>query len=101
MVPRGGIEPPTQGFSVLCSTNNEETVGVSINGTSTREVTMGEAKGNPLSIGLKMFLKNEISERGVIAPESKHIDQKKLLLEIYKSLGFTDAKIKIDKSWRR
>ena len=21
MVPRGGIEPPTQGFSVLCSTN--------------------------------------------------------------------------------
>ena len=46
---------------------NEETVGVSLDGTITRELTMGEATANPLSLGLKMFLKNEISERGVIA----------------------------------
>ena len=52
-----------------------------------------------MSLGLKMFLNNEISERGVIAPESECIDHKKLLMEIYKSFGIKDVKIKIDKSW--
>ena len=41
----------------------------------------------------------KISERGVIAPESKCIDHKKLLMEIYESFGVKEAKIKIDKSW--
>tara|TARA_B100000674_G_scaffold474822_1_gene467209 strand:- start:580 stop:1734 length:1155 start_codon:yes stop_codon:yes gene_type:complete len=93
--------PEIYALAIGLKNGNEETVGVSIDGTLTREVTMGEATGNPLSIGLKMLLKNEISERGVIAPESKNINQKKLLLEIYKSFGYTDAKIKIDKSWKR
>ena len=78
---------------------NEESVGVSLDGEPSRELTMGEATGYPLSLGLKMFLNNEITERGVIAPESKCIDHKKLLLEIYESFGMKDAKIKIDKSW--
>ena len=78
---------------------NEESVGVSLDGESSRELTMGEATGYPLSLGLKMFLNNEISERGVIAPESKCINHKKLLMEIYKSFGIKDAVIKIDKSW--
>lgn len=77
----------------------EEAVGVSLDGQPSRELTMGEATAYPLSLGLKMFLNNEISERGVITPESKCINHKKLLMEIYESFGMRDAKIKIDKSW--
>ena len=91
--------PEIYALAVGLKNGNEETVGVSLDGTITRELTMGEATANPLSLGLKMFLKNEISERGVIAPESKSINHKKLLMEIYESFGMKDAKIKIDKSW--
>ena len=91
--------PEIYALAIGLKNNNEESVGVSLDGTITRELTMGEATANPLSLGLKMFLKNEISERGVIAPESESIDHKKLLMEIYESFGMKDAKIKIDKSW--
>ena len=91
--------PEIYALAIGLKNNNEESVGVSLDGTITRELTMGEATANPLSLGLKMFLKNEISERGVIAPESKSINHKKLLMEIYESFGMKDAKIKIDKSW--
>ena len=91
--------PEIYALAVGLKNGNEETVGVSLDGTITRELKMGEATANPLSLGLKMFLKNEISERGVIAPESKSINHKKLLIEIYESFGMKDAKIKIDKSW--
>ena len=77
----------------------EECVGVSLDGESSRKLTMGEATGYPLSLGFKMFLNNEITERGVIAPESKCIDHKKLLMEIYELFGIKDAKIKVNKSW--
>ena len=77
----------------------EECVGVSLDGEPSRELTMGEATGYPLSLGFKMFLNNEITERGVIAPESKCIDHKKLLMEIYELFGMKDAKIKVNKSW--
>ena len=77
----------------------EECVGVSLDGESSRKLTMGEATGYPLSLGFKMFLNNEITERGVIAPESKCIDHKKLLMEIYELFGMKDAKIKVNKSW--
>ena len=91
--------PEIYALAIGLKNGNEETVGVSLDGTITRELKMGEATANPLSLGLKMFLKNEISERGVIAPESKSINHKKLLIEIYESFGMKDAKIKIDKSW--
>ena len=60
---------------------------------------MGDATGLPLALGLKMFLQNEITERGVVAPESIAINHKKLLLEIFKLMGIEDASIKIDRSW--
>ena len=91
--------PEIYALAIGLKNNIEESVGVSLDGTITRELTMGEATANPLSLGLKMFLKNEISERGVIAPESESINHKKLLMEIYESFGMKDAKIKIDKSW--
>ena len=91
--------PEIYALAIGSKNGNEESVGVSLGGESSRELTMGEATGYPLSLGLKMFLNNEISESGVIAPESKCIDHKKLLMEIYESFGMKDAKIKIDKSW--
>ena len=91
--------PEIYALAVGLKNGNEETVGVSLDGTITRELTMGEATGNPLSIGLKMFLNKEISATGVVAPESNFIDHKKLLMEIYRSFGMENAKIKIDKSW--
>ena len=91
--------PEIYALAIGFKNGNEESVGVSLDGEPSRELTMGEATGYPLSLGLKMFLNNEISERGVIAPESKCIDHKKLLMEIYESFGMKDAKIKIDKSW--
>jgi len=91
--------PDIYAVAIGSKNGNEETVAVSLDGEPSRELTMGEATGYPLSLGLKMFLNNEILERGVIAPESDGIDHKKLLMEIYKSFGIKDAKIKIDKSW--
>ena len=91
--------PEIYALAIGSKNGNEESVGVSIDGEPSRELTMGEATGYPLSLGLKMFLNNEISESGVIAPESKCINHKKLLMEIYESFGMKDAKIKIDKSW--
>ena len=91
--------PEIYALAIGLKNGNEESVGVSVDGTLIRELTMGEATGNPISQGLKMFLNNEISEKGVIAPESECINHKKLLLEIYKSFGLLDVKIKIDKSW--
>ena len=74
-------------------------VGVSYDGTLTRELSMGDATGLPLALGLKMFIEGEISIRGVIAPECKGINHTKMLLEICGLLGIKDASIKIDKSW--
>jgi len=91
--------PEIYALAIGSKDGNEESVGVSLDGEPSRELTMGEATGYPLSLGLKMFLNNEISESGVIAPESKCINHKKLLMEIYESFGMKDAKIKIDKSW--
>ena len=91
--------PEIYALAIGSKNGNEESVGVSLDGEPSRELTMGEATGYPLSLGLKMFLNNEISESGVIAPESKCINHKKLLMEIYESFGMKDAKIKIDKSW--
>ena len=91
--------PEIYALAIGSINGNEESVGVSLDGEPSRELTMGEATGYPLSLGLKMFLNNEISESGVIAPESKCINHKKLLMEIYESFGMKDAKIKIDKSW--
>ena len=83
----------------LIKNGKEECVGVSLDGEPSRELSMGEATGYPLFLGFKMFLNNEITERGVIAPESKCIDHKKLLMEIYELFGMKDAKIKVNKSW--
>jgi len=91
--------PEIYALAIGFKNGSEETVGVSLDGEPSRELTMGEATGYPLSLGLKMFLNNEITEKGVIAPESERINHKKLLMEIYKSFGIKDAKIKIDKSW--
>ena len=91
--------PEIYALAIGSKNGNEESVGVSLDGEPSRELTMGEATGYPLSLGLRMFLNNEISESGVIAPESKCINHKKLLMEIYESFGMKDAKIKIDKSW--
>tara|TARA_B100001250_G_scaffold412022_1_gene442137 strand:- start:3744 stop:4892 length:1149 start_codon:yes stop_codon:yes gene_type:complete len=91
--------PEIYALAIGFKNGNEEAVGVSLDGEPSRELTMGEATGYPLSLGLKMFLNNEISERGVIAPESQCINHRKLLMEIYESFGMKDAKIKIDKSW--
>ena len=91
--------PEIYALAIGFKNGSEESVGVSLNGESSRELTMGEATSYPLSLALKMFLNNEITERGVIAPESKCINHKKLLKEIYESFGMKDAKIKIDKSW--
>ena len=60
---------------------------------------MGDATGLPLSLGLRMFIEGEISIRGVISPESKAINHRKMLLEICNLLGMRDASIKIDRSW--
>ena len=91
--------PEIYALAIGFKNGKEESVGVSLDGEPSRELTMGEATGYPLSLGFKMFLNNEITERGVIAPESKCIDHKKLLMEIYELFGMKDTKIKVNKSW--
>ena len=91
--------PEIYALAIGSKNNKFESVGVSYDGTPTRELSMGDATGLPLSLGLRMFIEGEISIRGVISPESKGIDHRKMLLEICNLLGMRDASIKIDRSW--
>ena len=91
--------PEVYALAMGTKQNKSESVGVSIETTEIRDLTMGESTGYTLALGLKMFLKNEISSTGVIGPESKSIDARKFLSELFLIFGYKDATIKIDKSW--
>jgi len=91
--------PEIYALAIGSKNNKLESVGVSFDGTPTRELSMGDATGLPLALGLKMFIEEEIPTRGVISPESEGIDHRKMLLEICNLLGIRDATIKIDRSW--
>ena len=91
--------PEIYALAIGPKNNKLECVGVSYDGTPTRELSMGDATGLPLALGLKMFIEGEIPIKGVISPESKAIDHRKMLLEICNLLEIKDASIKIDRSW--
>ena len=91
--------PEIYALAIGPKNNKLESVGVSYDGTPTRELSMGDATGLPLALGLKMFIEGEIPIKGVISPESKAIDHRKMLLEICNLLEIKDASIKIDRSW--
>ena len=91
--------PEVYALAIGIRQNKLESVGVSVETTETRDLSMGEATGYTLALGLKMFLKNEISSTGVIALESKSIDARKFLSELFLIFGYKDIKIKLDKSW--
>ena len=91
--------PEIYALAIGSKNNKLESVGVSYDGTPTRELSMGDATGLPLALGLKMFIEGEIPIKGVISPESEAIDHKKMLLEICNLLEIKDASIKIDRSW--
>jgi len=93
------VLPEIYALAVGTKQNKSESVGVSIETTETRDLTMGESTGYTLALGLKMFLKNEISSTGVIGPESKSIDARKFLSELFLIFGYENATIKLDKSW--
>ena len=91
--------PEIYALAIGSKNNKLQSVGVSYDGTPTRELSMGDATGLPLALGLKMFIEGEIPIRGVISPESDAIDHRKMLLEIFNLFEIRDASIKIDKSW--
>ena len=91
--------PEVYALAIGVKQNKSESVGVSVETTETRDLSMGEATGYTLALGLKMFLKNEISSTGVIALESKSINARKFLRELFLIFGYKDVKIKLDKSW--
>ena len=91
--------PEIYALAIGSKNNKLESVGVSYDGTPTRELSMGDATGLPLALGLKMFIEGEIPVKGVISPESEAIDHRKMLLEICNLLEIKDARIKIDRSW--
>ena len=91
--------PEIYALAIGSKNNKLESVGVSYDGTPTRELSMGDATGLPLALGLKMFIEGEIPVKGVISPESEAIDHRKMLLEICNLLEIKDASIKIDRSW--
>ena len=91
--------PEIYALAIGSKNNKLESVCVSYDGTPTRELSMGDATGLPLALGLKMFIEGEIPIKGVISPESEAIDHRKMLLEICNLLEIKDASIKIDRSW--
>jgi len=91
--------PEIYALAIGLKNNKLESVGVSYEGTLTRELSMGDATGLPLALGLRMFIEGEISIKGVISPESEGINHRKMLLEICNLFGIRDAKIKIERSW--
>ena len=91
--------PEIYALAIGSKNNKLESVGVSYEGTLTRELSMGDATGLPLALGLRMFIEGEIPIKGVISPESEGINHGKMLLEICHLFGIRDASIKIDRSW--
>ena len=69
--------PPIYGLAVGEKDGRPASAAVSLRGMT--EVGMGFATGVPLACGLEMLIAGEITERGVMAPESGAIDPHRFL----------------------
>jgi saccharopine dehydrogenase-like NADP-dependent oxidoreductase len=83
-------------YGLATGTKNQKTASVAAT-LSVEDLTsisgMGEATGFPLAFGLKLFLENKITQKGVFAPEGGAINPDDFFPLI------ADHPIEISRSW--
>ena len=65
-----------------------------------KEISMGEATGHPLALGLKLFLQGKIYKPGVFAPEGGAINTEDFF-SVYEELEDLNEGLDISRSWEK
>jgi saccharopine dehydrogenase-like NADP-dependent oxidoreductase len=91
--------PAIYGLAHGIKNGSAASVGVTFSANNLeKEVSMGEATGHPLALGLKLFLQGKINKPGVFAPEGGVIDAQDFF-NAYAELEGLEKGLDISRSW--
>ena len=91
--------PAIYGLAHGIKNGSAASVGVTFSANNlAKEVSMGEATGHPLALGLKLFLQEKINKSGVFAPEGGVIDTEDFF-NAYAELEGLEEGLDISRSW--
>ena len=80
--------PPVYGYAKGLKDGKETLVAVTLDGDDEyKNMSMGEATGYPLAVGLKMLVEGKITSTGVLAPEACGVDPDEFFKELSSIVG--------------
>ena len=80
--------PPVYGYAKGLKDGKETLVAVTLDGDDEyKNMSMGEATGYPLAVGLKMLVEGKITSTGVLAPEACGVDPDEFFKELSNIFG--------------
>ena len=80
--------PPVYGFAKGLKDGKETLVAATLDGDDEyKDMSMGEATGYPLAVGLKMLVEGKITSTGVLAPEACGVDPDEFFHELSNIFG--------------
>ena len=80
--------PPVYGYAKGLKDGKETLVAVTLDGDDEyKNMSMGEATGYPLAVGLKMLVEGKITRTGVLAPEACGVDPDEFFKELSSIVG--------------
>ena len=93
--------PAIYGLAYGMKNGNNASVGVTFGKNDlAKEISMGEATGHPLALGLKLFLQGKIYKPGVFAPEGGAINTEDFF-SAYEELEDLNEGLDISRSWEK
>ena len=93
--------PAIYGLAYGMKNGKNASVGVTFGKNDlAKEISMGEATGHPLALGLKLFLQGKIYKPGVFAPEGGAINTEDFF-SAYEELEDLNEGLDISRSWEK
>ena len=93
--------PAIYGLAYGMKNGKNASVGVTFGKNDlAKEISMGEATGHPLALGLKLFLQGKIYKPGVFAPEGGAINTEDFF-SAYEELADLNEGLDISRSWEK
>ena len=93
--------PAIYGLAYGMKNGKNASVGVTFGKNDlAKEISMGEATGHPLALGLKLFLQGKIYKPGVFAPEGGAINTEDFF-SVYEELEDLNEGLDISRSWEK